>query len=77
MTRLVAADVCRLSPQSKNEIQPRAADCKTTWRAPCSYFAQLHTHTHAAEGIPRKWRIISSIDRLSSRTSTFPAESES
>lgn len=76
MTRLVAADVCRLSPQSKNEIQPRAADCKTTWRAPCSYFAQLHTHTRSRRH-SKEVRIISSIDRLSSRTSTFPAESES
>lgn len=74
MTRLVAADVCRLSPQSKNEIQPRAADCKTP-DVPHVRILHNYTHTHAAECIPRKWRIISSIDRLSSRMSTFPAES--
>ena len=66
MTRLVAADVC--------EIRPRATDCKT----PDVPHVHLHnyTHTHTTEGIPRKWRIISFVDRLASRMSTFPTESE-
>lgn len=45
MTRLVAADVCRLSPQSKNEIQPRAADCKTP-DVPHVRILHNYTHTH-------------------------------